>query len=190
MLIEARYTSDATKQKLRELILYIADRLESDVHFGMTKLNKVILFVDVLAYLRYGTPVTGTQYMKLPHGPVPVHMKQIIEEMQEADDIAIREQQKLQYIQKRVIPLRNANLDDFTARDIALVEEVIDDCTDFNAKWISLLSHGTAWKVAGEKEIIPYTAFFLSDRQQLTEEDIEEGQSLIKQHGWEVYAKT
>jgi hypothetical protein len=181
-------SSEETKQKLRELILYISDKCGYDSNFGMVKLNKIILFADVISYLRDGESITGTEYMKLKNGPVPVHMIQILEYMKDRGEVVIKSQPNGVYIQKRVIPLRNADLDCFTAKDIALVEEVIHSLSRFNATNVSNLSHGTAWKVPAEKDIIPYEAFFLSDSQELTAVDLQEGYNLIKEHGWEMYA--
>jgi hypothetical protein len=182
-------TSEETRQKLRELILYISERCEFDPHYGATKLNKIVLFVDVLSYLRYGISITGTQYMKEKYGPVPVHMIQILDEMSNNKEIVIKTQRAINYSQKRVIPLREANIDPyFLPRDIALIEEVIQDCFQDNAKSISAKSHGIAWKFAEIGEIIPYEAFLIADDQSITDEDINEAQNLIKRYGWEIYA--
>lgn len=180
-------SSEETRQKIRELILYISGKCGQDANFGMVKLNKIILFADVIAYLREGESITGTEYMKLKAGPVPVHMKQILEQMQDKE-IVIKKQPNGTYIQHKVIPLREAVLDSFSGNDIAIIEEVIDSLRAFNAKNVSYLSHGTAWKVPEERDVIPYSAFFLSDNQELTANDIEQGFNLIKEHGWEAYA--
>jgi hypothetical protein len=184
-------SSEETRSKLRELVLYISQRCESDVNFGATKLNKIILFADVLSYLRYGISVTGTAYMKQKYGPVPLHMVQVIEKMQDDKDIVIRKEMVgIQHEQKRIIPLRPANVDGFLPRDIALVEDVIHQCLSDNAKSISDKSHGTAWKLAEIGDIIPYESFLIADDQTPTEADIEEAYDLIQKNGWEVYAGT
>jgi hypothetical protein len=61
--------------RLRELILYIAARCERDPRFGATKLNKILLFADFLAYFRRRRPITGVEYMRLPNGPAPRRLK-------------------------------------------------------------------------------------------------------------------
>lgn len=181
-------SSEETRQKIRELILYISDKCGYDSNFGMVKLNKIILFADVLAYLREGESITGTEYMKLKAGPVPVHMKQILEQMRGSGEIVIKNEQNGVYIQKRVIPLREPVLDSFSGKDISIIEEVIDTHKAHTASSVSYLSHGIAWKIPEEKAIIPYAAFFLSDNQGLTANDVEQGFNLIKEHGWESYA--
>ncbi len=183
-----RKTSPESRKKLRELILYIADRLDGDVNFGAIKLNKIILKADQLAYVRTGKSITDTPYMKLEQGFVPYHMKPILEEMIEANEIVIRKRQNYQYIQHRVVPLRDADLKLFSANDIALVEEVIDECIGLTGSAMSHQSHGTAWKVAAMREVVPYAAFLLSDDQTVSETDIDQAFGLIDQHGWDVSA--
>jgi hypothetical protein len=57
------------REKLRELILHVARRSEGDIAFGVTKLNKLLFFIDFLACLRFGKPITGEEYQKLDNGP-------------------------------------------------------------------------------------------------------------------------
>lgn len=184
-------TTKDIKLKLRELILYISRRCETDINFGSNKLNKIILFVDILSYLRYGTSVTGTAYVKQTFGPVPVHLGQIIEQMKADREILIKKETvALQYAQTRIIPLRAANVEVFLPRDIALVEDVIHEFFRSNAVSISEKSHGTAWKLANLGDVIPLDAFLIGDDQTVTDEDVDEAYNLIRKNGWEVYAST
>ena len=56
---------------------------------------------------------------------------------------------------------------------IALVDEVISDFWDDNATTVSEASHGKAWEIAKDKQLIPYEAIFLSDNA-LTPADVAE----------------
>lgn len=77
------------------------------------------------------------------------------------------------YVQKRLIGLREANLDVFTASEIANVDLVIETFWDMNATEVSEISHlDVGWKAAGIQEEIPYCTVLLSDRQ-LTEQERE-----------------
>ncbi len=187
MLVQASpQTSPEARQKLRELVLYVSDRLERDPNFGAVKLNKIILKADQLSYVRTGKPITNAPYMKLTNGFVPYHMKQILSEMEREKEIVIRSRKTYQYIQLRVLPLRDANVDLFSAKEIALIDEVISDCFDLNGATMSHQSHGTAWKVAEFNDIVPYSAFLLSDNQIVSEADIRQAHELIAKHGWSV----
>lgn len=179
--------SDETRRKLRELVVYISNRCETDVHFGMIKLNKIILRADRLAYLRYGNTITGSEYMRLPKGFVPKHMKMILDELESSKEIVIKHRQYFDHVQKRVIPLREANLDELTSKDVALVEEIISECASLDASTLSYQSHGIAWRLVSDKQTVPNSAFLLADNQEFSEQEIEEGYALIEKHGWDVY---
>ncbi len=181
--IRIRYTAEESKMRLRELILYIAERCQQAPRFGAVKLNKLLFFTDALSFLRHHEAVTGSQYIRLPQGPAPVHFKPLKEEMRLGGEIAIQRRRVISYTEEWIIPLRSANLDVFKARDIALVEEVVAVCYDRSGQTLSDMSHGIAWKVAADGDIIPYEALYLSN-QGLTPVDIEEANKMIEKHGW------
>jgi hypothetical protein len=169
--------------RLRELILYIAGRCERDPRFGAVKLNKILAFADFTAYFRRRRPITGVEYMRLPQGPVPRRLKPITVEMEQNGDMVIRTVQDGKFEQKRVVPLRTPNLGLFAAEDIAIVDEMIQAFWGRTAKAVSKFSHGMAWKVAGDRELIPYEAVFLSD-EELTDYDIARTHELAQRFGW------
>jgi hypothetical protein len=153
---------DPTKEpddgKLRELILFIADRSSQDERFGSIKLNKLLFYSDFLAYVKLGSSITGHAYQRLENGPAPKKMLPLMNEMVDEKVLAIKERNYYGKIQKVPVALREANLEGFSAEEIAVVTEVIDTLARKNAKGISSLSHKFAgWKMAGDRELIPYT---------------------------------
>jgi len=143
--------------KFKELILFICHRSLPDRKFGATKLNKLLFFSDFAAYVKLGRPITGQTYQKLPHGPAPRAIRPVIDEMTQAGDLA---QSKHDYHGKplvRSVALRDADLSGFSAEEIAIVTEMIEEYWDQNATEISLISHEfDGWKLAKEGETIPY----------------------------------
>lgn len=176
---------DTTDEKLGEMIVYVATKCGDDPNFGATKLNKILYFADMISYLNYGEPITGTEYMRLGQGPVPKRLLPVRDVYQKNGDIGLAVKSYYGKEQHRVIAQRLANLDIFKPRDIAIVDEVIADLWDKNASDVSELSHGIAWRIAKEKESIPYQAAYLSD-EGITKEDIERAQELISEYGWDV----
>jgi hypothetical protein len=171
--------------RLRELILYIATRCESDHRFGAIKLNKILAFADFVAYFRRRRPITGVEYMRLAQGPVPRRLKPVTAAMELNHEIVMRTVQDGKFEQKRVVPLRAADLSLFAPDDIAIVDEMIQAFWGKTAKSVSEFSHGVAWKVAGDKELIPYEAVFLSD-EELTDYDIARTHELARRFGWQL----
>ena len=171
--------------KLRELILHIADKCVDSPKFGMVKLNKIILFSDFYWYKKTGKPITGVGYIRLPYGFVPKRMKPILDQMVANGDIIVKSKALAgRYPQDRVISKEKANLDLFTASQIAWVDEVIRLLWDDDADDVSDLSHWKAWYVYDvNREPIPYESILLSD-ELVTEDDIHRTEELVKQYGW------
>ena len=172
-------------QRLRELILYVSDKCSQDSTFGAVKLNKILYFSDFFSFQQFGEPITGAEYMRLGRGPAPRRMLPVRAQMEVAGELVIQEGEYFGYPQQRPIPLRKADVGLFTARDIALVDDVIQALWNRAASEVSVLSHDIAWRAARDKESIPYEAAFLSDAP-LDQSDIDRAKELIAQHGWRV----
>jgi Antitoxin SocA-like, Panacea domain len=175
---------DAGEARLRELILYVAQKCTDDSTYSSTKLNKILFFSDFSAYGKYGKPITGVEYMRIDNGPAPRIMKPVLTEMEKEDkEIVIVKRPYFGYEQHRIVPLREPDLDRFTARDIAMVDDVIKTLWGLSATDVSRISHSIAWKAAGDRQTIPYEAVFLSD-DGLTDKDIYRTKELARENGW------
>jgi hypothetical protein len=171
------------EDRLKELILYIGDKCKEDPAFGATKLNKILYFADFISFSRYGDPVTGVEYMRLGQGPAPKHLLPISRQMQADKELFIEKRDYFGRDQLRAIPMREANLNLFKPRDIAMVDEQIAALWGENADRVSERSHGIAWKMFEDKESIPYEASYLSNSLR-TNEDVDWAQELITKYGW------
>lgn len=170
--------------RLRELILYVASRCQNDPKFGAIKLNKILWWADFAAYGQRGRPITGVEYMRLPQGPVPRRLVPVREAMQADGDLGVAVVQTYGgYEQKRPVALRRANLDLFSAGDIAIVDHVIDALRHKTARGASSQSHGKAWEIASDRDSIPYEAVFLSD-DPINRSDVARTRELARVRGW------
>ena len=64
-------SSDRRDKKLKELVLYIAQKSEDDPSFGATKLNKILFAADFYFFGQTGRSITGASYVHRGKGPVP-----------------------------------------------------------------------------------------------------------------------
>lgn len=151
--------------KFKELILYIATRCKDDYTFGLTKLYKMLWWADFLAYAKLGEPLTGLAYRNLPHGPAPTRFKELHRTMKLAGRSEIRELPAVggKMVRKVVMPLDDPDMSLFSTEQIAIAEEAIREYADLTATEASEKSHGLAWRIAGDRNAIPYEAVFLSD---------------------------
>jgi len=169
------------REKFKELILYIARESEGDSTFGATKLNKILFFCDFLSYRAYGESITGQRYFKLPFGPAPRPLLPVVTEL--IDEGACIKVQRSHYgkPQDTMFAKRDANLEVFKSRDIALAAHVLRQLRDNDATQVSDLSHEfIGWQLARDQEDIPYETIFLGDPRKvtLTQEEVEYGQQL------------
>jgi hypothetical protein len=72
----------------------------------------------------------------------------------------------------------------FSGRDIQIIEDMIREFEGKNARELSEISHGIAWKVTPKDEKIPYEYSELSD-EPVTEADIEWAKELAREYGLE-----
>ena len=172
------------EQVLGELILYVSEKCAGDRMFGAIKLNKILWWSDFLAYAQSGRPITGVQYRRLGHGPAPRRLIPVREALVANQDAVVQRQHMLGgLVQDRVVPLREPNLDFFTASQIDLVNEVIRVMWGKSANEVSHLSHGKAWGIANDGDGIPYEAVFLSDCP-VDAFDVTRTEELAGQFGW------
>jgi antitoxin SocA-like protein len=152
------------QERLRELILYVADKCQNAPRFGMIKLNKIIWRADFSAFAARHVPVTGRAYQKLKYGPAPVDMRPLLEEMRAKGDIEIDSIEfKLNVAEKRVVAILPPNPRYFSADDLEYVDASIAYYWNKTGELASEDSHGTAWATRDDGDPMPYELAFLSD---------------------------
>lgn len=174
------YGSDNTESRtrLRELMLFVAERCQYDPNFGVTKLNKILFYCDFFAFAKLGKPITGIPYNKLPYGPVPTAAESTRRQMERDEDIVITSGGRSSFHPQRMVPLRDANLTLFSGPEVALVDGIIEALSDSTGSQLRDLSHGKAWQAVEMGQTIPYEAVFVSD-EPYTEEDVARAHELI-----------
>lgn len=174
------YGSDdaESRERLRELMLFVAERCQNDPNFGVTKMNKVLFYCDFMAFAKFGKPITGISYNKLPFGPVPTGAEIMRRRMEKDDDVFVTQDGYSPFRPRRILPRREANLDLFSGPEVALVDGVIEAFSDATGSQLRDLSHGKAWQSVGWNQTIPYEAVFVSD-EPYTEEDVARAHELI-----------
>jgi antitoxin SocA-like protein len=155
---------DYNEEKLKELMLYVSDAMADDPSFGATMLNKVLFFADFRAYREYGSPITGARYFKLDNGPAPRRLLPCQEQLYADGRAIVRTRKRGPFTQRRLVAIDVPNLDVFTGKEIALVDEVILDLRGKTAAAVSRYSHTSSvgWMAAEMREDIPYPTAFLA----------------------------
>lgn len=158
-------------RKLRELVLYIAEKSMRDPRFGATKLNKILFYSDALAYKRLGRTITGADYKHFRYGPVPTVLHGLKKDLDERGEAAEAVAEYGGQVQRRLVARREPDLSVFSAEEVAIVDSVIESLWDKTGREVSELSHLEAgYQITQENETIPMAAVMISDRPPTLEE--------------------
>lgn len=152
--------------KFTEMLLYVAQRLEHDHAGGATKLNKVLFFADFAHVRRFGRPISGASYQKLPNGPAPRRLKPLRQQLIDTGQVKIEKEDFLGYEVHRLVPLRQPDLSVFSRSEIDTIDHVLGNLAGLNGRQVSELSHEEpGWQLVAEGETIPYEAALVGARQ-------------------------
>ena len=158
--------------KLKALVHYVCWKCDPD-DLGSTKLNKVLWYSDMQAYLILHRPITGETYVKRQFGPVSSHIMSVIRDLEREGRLLRGKADYFGRSKHEFIPLTNPDLSSFTAAEISLVDSCIEFvCQENTATSISQLTHDTIWKLADIGEEIPYYTVWASKLGEVTPEDI------------------
>ena len=155
-------------RKLKDLILYIAKNFKSKESLWKTMLNKLLYFSDFNYCEWTWNLITWATYKKLPYWPVPEDITEILDEMLEDWEIAIKKEKKYNHYTQKIIVLDeniDTNVFDLTDEynhqirenytpyeDLPSSKKIVDDVLNKYENWtanaISDLSHeDTPYKV-------------------------------------------
>lgn len=161
-------------QKLKALVHYICYRCHDPSVLGATKLNKILWYSDIVAFMKNDKPITAETYVKQQFGPVPKHILGIIDDLEAERVIAVRDAEVFGYQKKEYVALKPADINQFTAEEISIVDWAIDTiCHKHTAESISLASHDAIWEMAEIGEEIPLYAVWASELGEITPKDID-----------------
>jgi uncharacterized phage-associated protein len=156
-LVVSATTTNYSEAKLQQVILYFLEHI-NNVHLGRTKLMKLLYFVDFDHYEAYGQSVTGATYRKLPHGPYPDGIENLIAKMEKAGLVRELKVDRKGYAQHRLITLKG-KFDPamFSGTELRTLERVAADWADATAGQIEAATHREApWAGTQDGKIIDY----------------------------------
>lgn len=149
-------------EKLREVLLYMLEKVGAKPNVGETVLYKLLYFIDFDYYEKTGHSITGLTYIRNHYGPTPAFdFKGIVEGMQENEDLEVVETKYFNNSQKKYLPLKNVKLEQLSASELQHIDETLSRLSDMTATELSELSHyDTPWVVAKQGEPMAYRDVF------------------------------
>lgn len=150
--------------KFKQVLLYILEKVGGKPNVGETVLHKLLYFIDFDYYEKYEENLMGATYIKNHHGPTSVELGTILKDMQRNGEIEAVKSKYFHHLQKKYLPVKRADLNALSAREIGHIEEVLARLSDKNAKEIENYSHeDIPWKAAKEGQPISYESVFYRD---------------------------
>ena len=148
-------------EKLKNVLLYMLERCAGKPNVGETVLNKLLYFCDFNYYESYEEHLTGMRYKKLPYGPVPQNLDGILQQMVHTGLLQQINAEYHGFKQTRYLPLKKADLQQFSAAEKTVIDEVIMQMSDWNAAKISDYSHkDMPWMATKDGAYIGYNLAF------------------------------
>ena len=145
---------------------------------GMTKLKlcKVLYFADKEHLVRFGRPITGDQYYKLEHGPIPTRGLDLLKGQGHAPEVALFEK----YVAVKGMTIRVNQAPEkkvFSKSDLAVLDAVCRKYGHLTAAQLRTLSHKErAWLAASENGPMDFGLFFGDDPDALQVKELVEAQ--------------
>lgn len=119
------------RSKIKTLVHYVAYRCaDRPSVLSAVKLNKVLWYADLTAYLQWGAPITRATYIKKDRGPVVSELMPVVQQLENEKNLAIRRMPTLGGYKDKVeyLALTRPDVNNIlTAEEITLIEDVIQN---------------------------------------------------------------
>ncbi len=145
-------------ETLREVLLYVLDKVGAKPNIGETVLYKLLYFIDFDYYEKTGKSVTGLTYIKNHYGPTPTNtFSAVVKAMEEADELEVLSTKYFNHTQKKYLPVVKPHLDNVSAEELQHIDEVLARLSDKTATELSSLSHrDMPWLATKDRMLINY----------------------------------
>jgi transcriptional regulator with XRE-family HTH domain len=163
-------------EKLREVLLYVLEKVGAKPNVGETVLYKLLYFIDFDYYEKTGRSITGLTYLRNHYGPTPTRdFTGVVEGMKANGELEVVETQYFKNRQKKYLPLKSVGVKNLSADELRHIDETLARLSNKSASELSELSHfDTPWRVAKQGEPIDYRyVFYRSDLTAVTEPEDE-----------------
>jgi uncharacterized phage-associated protein len=152
------------KEKFKQVLHHIIARCEDIESAGKTVLFKLPYFSEFNYYELYEEKITGETYRRIDHGPAPLHFNLAIGELESEGKINHFDKDFHGKPQIKYKSLIEPEIDLLTAREMAVINAVIEKHGYMNATEISDLSHmDVPYMATKEKCLIDYELVFYRD---------------------------
>ena len=172
-------------RKLQEAIYIVAEAEHTSLQRGRmdpVRLNKVLWYADVAAYLRWGHSITGAEYIRKPLGPVPSGGPRAIKELQREGILMEGRESETGFWRRQLDLVGEMEVKEITAEEQDLLQSTFTKVMRISSSQeVSERTHGDSWETAKDGQVIPLHSVFAERLDTVTEEDLEWGRGVVKE---------
>ena len=158
-------THKIDEKKYKNAILFFAHKIRNGT-LGKLKLMKLLYYLDFDCFEKYGHSVTGDEYLRFEHGPVPRMAEKILKQMSTREiKISTRKMPEGYNDQQQIEPLVEFKSRFFTNEEILMLEEIASKWEKFSGAEMKTASHGEApWIATKSNKVIDYNLVYYRDK--------------------------
>ncbi len=145
--------------KVREVLLYVINKIGAKPNVGETVIYKLLYFIDFDFYEKYGKSITGLTYVRNHFGPTPAAatFSSVVEAMKSANELEVVTTAYFNHLQKKYLPTVRPTLDRLSALELKHIDEELERLADKSATELSDMSHkDIPWLASEDKQPIDY----------------------------------
>ena len=158
-------TPKINEKKYKNTILFFAKKIQNGT-LGKLKLMKLLYYLDFDFFEKYGRSVTGDEYLRFEHGPVPRMGEKILKEMN-GKEIKITKRKIADGLndQLHIEALKEFDAAVFTKEELLMLEEVAGKWEKFSGAEMKSASHGEApWLATKVNGVIDYNLAYYRNK--------------------------
>ena len=143
------------RAKLKQAVHFIC-ATATGLPLGLTRLYKVLWFVEKESFLTTLVPILGIEFVKGPHGPMPPMAREVCDELQEEGKIRITPMKKGPYPYVDLQSLNDPDTSLLSEDEILSIRDLtFEICTEHTARSISDLTHNDIYGMLSMGERYP-----------------------------------
>jgi uncharacterized phage-associated protein len=144
-------------EKFVNAVAYLAQACPNSTKMTICK---QLYYADKEHLVKYGRPITGDQYYRLPHGPIPTLGLNVLRKKAPEQETALLEKY-VSVIGDSIHPRQSPNRKVFSQSDIEVLDLIVKKYGRMSAAALRRKSHSEApWRESSDGCAIDYALFF------------------------------
>ena len=153
------------EKKYKNAVLFFAKKIQNGT-LGKLNMMKLLYFLDFDFFEKYGRSITGDEYLRFEHGPVPRMGEKILKEMA-GKEIKVSKRKIADGLndQLHIEALKDFDINVFTKEELLALEEIADKWEKFSGVEMKNASHGEApWIATKTNDVIDYNLAYYRNK--------------------------